>query len=339
MGRSDDIGFAAVARLAGVSPGTVSNTLNRPEKVAAATRERVLAAIEALEFVPNRAASALRLGSSKLIGLVVPETTNPFYAAIASAVSEEAARLGYLMALCVSHDDPDLELASFNALAEQRAAGVLVVPLSADRDRLRRLRMVGARLVLVDRTADPEEGCSVAVDDVRGGRLAVEHLVDSGCSSIVVVNGDLDIPQCADRSAGAHAAAAAAGVQLREVVVERMTVEAGAQAGAALASDPPMGVFCANDQLAVGVITALTDAGVRVPEDVAVVGYGDLEIADIGRVPLTTVEQPKARVGRAAVDALAAELSTDAEQHEHVAAVFAPRLVVRRSAPGRRLSS
>src|SRR5690606_31140067 len=119
--------------------------------------------IEELDFVPNRAASALRLGTSRLIGLVVPEITNPFYAAIASAVTEEAARLGYVVALCVSHDDADQELAWFNTLAEQRAAGVLVVPRSADRGRLRRLRMVGARLVLVDRVAEPDEGCSVAV--------------------------------------------------------------------------------------------------------------------------------------------------------------------------------
>lgn len=333
MTRSKDLGFAAVARLAGVSPGTVSNALNRPEKVAEATRARIMAAIEELDFVPNRAASALRLGNSRLIGLVVPEIANPFYAAIASAVTEEAAERGYTIALCVSHDDPARELASFNMLAEQRAAGVLVVTLSADQQRLRRLRMVGARLVLIDRVADSAEGCSVAVDDVTGGRIAVEHLVDSGCRDILVLNGELNIPQCLDRSAGAHSAADASGVPLREINVEHMTVEAGVEVGRDLAADPPTGVFCTNDLLAVGVIRSLTDAGLRVPEDVAVVGYGDLEIAEIGRVPLTTVEQPKEQVGRAAVEALAAELAAKPDEHEHVSAVFPPRLVIRRSAP------
>lgn len=330
-----NLGFAAVAKLAGVSPGTVSNAINRPEKVAAGTRERIFAAINELEFVPNRAASALRLGNSRLIGLVVPEITNPFYSAIASGVAEAAAARGYAVALCVSHDDPDRELAAFNMLAEQRVAGVIVVPLTADTNRLRRLRMIGARLVLVDRVAAADEGCSVAVDDVAGGRIALQHLWAEGTSRVVMVNGELSIPQCANRSRGAHEAASVLGLagSFDEITVMRMTVEEGVRVGRTLATDPPQGVFCTNDQLAIGVIHGLTESGLRVPEDVAVVGYGDLELASESRVPLTTVEQPKELVGQAAVESLINEITSDPAQHVHVAALFSPRLIVRESAP------
>lgn len=333
--KGKNLGFAAVAKLAGVSSGTVSNAINRPEKVAAKTRERIFAAIEELEFVPNRAASALRLGNSKLIGLVIPEITNPFYSAIASGVTEAAAARGYTVALCVTHDDPDRELSYFDMLAEQRVAGVLVVPLTADTNRLRRLRMIDARLVLIDRISAADEGCSVAVDDEAGGRIALDHLIASGATRLVMVNGGLDIPQCANRSRGAHEASATCGLSssFEEITIAEMTVNAGIRVGTQLATHPPQGVFCTNDQLAIGVIHALTDAGLRVPEDVAVVGYGDLELASESRVPLTTVEQPKELVGHAAVESMIAEITDDSAEHVHVAAVFSPRLVVRRSSP------
>lgn len=365
-----DIGFAAVARLAGVSNATVSNALNRPEIVAPATRERVLAAIEELDFVPNRAAATLRQGTNRLIGLVIPDIANPFYSAITRGVTEAAAEHGYTVALCVSHDDPDLELQHFEMLAEHRAAGALVAPLSADASRLAQLRRVGSRLVLMDRTAPEGTGCSVAIDDVRGGELAVSHLLagraaragapgtpeaaghavqgvpdapararnQQGSGPIVLVNGNRSIPQCEDRRAGARAAFTAAGLdadELVEVTVEEMTVDAGRAAGRQIAdlSPRPVGVFCTNDQLALGVIRGLNAGGLGVPDDVAVVGYGDLTLAADGRVPLTTVEQPKDELGRTAVEILLTELGTDRSSHVHTTRTLEPRLVIRESAP------
>ncbi|SKC66918.1 LacI family DNA-binding transcriptional regulator [Plantibacter cousiniae (nom. nud.)] len=337
-----DIGFAAVARLAGVSNATVSNTLNRPEIVAPATRERVLAAIEELDFVPNRAAATLRQGTNRLIGLVIPDIANPFYSAIARGVTEAAAEHGYTVALCVSHDDPHLELRHFEMLAEHRAAGALVAPLTADASRLAQLRRVGSRLVLMDRTAPEGTGCSVAIDDVHGGELAVAHLLASPAPasdrSIVLVNGDLAIPQCADRREGARNAFIAAGLDpddLREVTVDEMTVDSGRIAGRRIAAETPRptGVFCTNDQLALGVIRGLNDGGLAVPDEVSVVGYGDLALAADGRVPLTTVEQPKDELGRVAVEILLAELGADRAAHEHVTRTLEPHLVVRESAP------
>ena len=336
MARNSEIGFAAVARRAGVSTATVSNTLNRPEIVSEKTRERVLAAIAELDFVPNRAAATLRQGNSRLIGLVVPDIENPFYSAITRGVTEAAEENDYTVALCVTDDDAAKEIRQYQHLAGLRAAGALVVAVSADSSRLRQLRMVGTRLVLIDRVWDTHDGCSVAVDDVLGGRLALDHLLASRGDRMTLVNGPRSIPQCADRRLGARAAMSDRGLdpdRLIEIEVDEMTVDAGREVGRRMAEgELPGGVFCTNDLLAVGVIRGLADAGIRVPEDVAVVGYGDLSLASEGMAELTTVFQPKVDFGRAAVGLLLDEIRADGT-HEHSSTLFAPELIVRQSAP------
>lgn len=340
MVRSKPSGLFAVAELAGVSIATVSNSLNRPEIVAASTRERVLAAIQELGYVRSSAASALRRGTSRMIGLVLPEITNPFYSAIADGVADAAEEYGFSVGLCVTRDDPARELRHFDLLAQQRAVGALVVPLSAEPSRLASLREVGTHLVLVDRIAERDEGCSVAIDDVLGGRLAIEHLLAQRGPRLALVNGSRAIEQCENRRAGARKALRRRSVDpegMVEVTVEEMTIKAGRSAGHRLAEALPLdGVFCTNDQLATGVIRGLADHGVRVPQDVAVVGYGDLALATDGPLPLTTVAQPKALLGRAAVEKLIQEVADQAgAAHQHSATLFQPSLVVRESAPHR----
>jgi LacI family transcriptional regulator len=253
-----------------------------------------------------------------------------------SPVADAADRAGYAIALCVSHDDPARELRHFETLAEQRAAGALVVPLSADPSRLSQLRMVGARLVLVDRVSAEHEGCSVAIDDVEGGRLAVEHLLRSGTREIALVNGPSSIPQCANRRVGARTAMAAAGLDpdsLVEFEVTDMTVDEGRRVGIEIArAGGPRAVFCINDQLAVGVMRGLGEEGVSTPAEALVVGYGDLDLATEGALPLTTVGQPKRELGELALSRLLAELR-EGDAHHHTATMLQPYLVVRDSAP------
>ncbi len=332
--------LAAVADLAGVSTATVSNALNRPEIVAEATRERVFAAARELGYVPSSVAAALRRGTTRMIGLVLPDITNPFYSAIADGVADAADESRYGVALCVSHDDPVRELRQFEALAQQRAVGALVVPLSADTSRLATLRSVGTHLVLVDRVAERDEGCSVAIDDVLGGRIAVRHLLSTRGPRLALVNGSRAIEQCENRRAGARKALRLSGVDpdgMVEFTVGDMTIEEGQRVGAQLASSLAVdGVFCTNDQLATGVLRGLAAHGVRVPEDVAVVGYGDLALATEGLLQLTTVAQPKRLLGRTAVEKLVQEVVDQQRagvQHQHSATLFQPSLVIRDSAP------
>ncbi len=329
------VGLTAVAKEAGVSIATVSNTLNRPELVSPATRARVHEAIERMDFVPNVAAATLRRGNNRLIGLVVPDITNPFYSEIARGVAAAADDHRYGVILCNSQDDPRRERNQLELLAEHRAAGALVVPLTADAKRLARLRGLGTHLVLIDRTTD--DGCSTSIDDVLGGRIAAQHLLDTRGSDIAIVNGPHTIPQCADRRAGAQSALADAvgeDARLVEYEVEEMTVDGGVAAAARiLEAGLPQGILCTNDQLALGVIRELTSRGVAVPDDVSVVGYGDLAIAVDAPIPLTTIDQPKYALGRAAVEMLMGEIEEKHDAHRHATSVFRPSLVVRASAP------
>lgn len=329
-----DLGLAAVARRAGVSTATVSNVLNRPEVVAEATRTRVQRAIDELDFVPNRAAATLRQGYNRLLGLVIPDIANPFYAAIVDAVVDAADQHRYAVALCASHDDLEREQRHLAVLAEQRAAGALVVSLSGDSSRLEQLRMVGTRLIVIDRPADTARHCSVSVDDVHGGRLAVEHLLSLAGEGVTLVNGPIGIPQCASRRAGALEALTRSGYSedaLVEYEVQAMSVEEGVAIGHRIAAEgAPRRIYCTNDQLATGVIRGLAAAGMRTPEHAAVIGYGDLSLESPERALLTTVSQPKRELGEVAVGLLLDEL-LDGEGHEHVARVLQPELIVRRS--------
>ncbi|MBB2910578.1 LacI family transcriptional regulator [Streptosporangium becharense] len=318
-----------VAAAAGVSVTTVSNVLNRPERVNARTVERVRSVIADLDYVPHPGAVGLRAVHARSIGLVLPDIANSFYARIAKGAADAAYRQGYALSLCHSDDDPAREQEYLSMLVEQRASGAVVVPLSADPGRLERLRRRGVPLVLADRTRATEEGCSVSVDDVAGGTLAVRHLLEGGARSVLVVNGTRGIRQCADRYQGARQAARRLrGVTLEQIVAERMTVECGTEAVRRLETLPDA-VFCTNDFLAVGVCRGLAERGADVPGDVRVVGYGDLDVA--GLAALTTIRQPVEELGSAAIELLLDEVEAGAD-HAHEARVFAPSLVVRETA-------
>lgn len=322
-----------VAKAAGVSTSTVSNFLNRPSRVGSETAARVSEAIQRLDFVPHPGAAGLRHGRISLIGVVIPDVTNTFYASIVRGAGDTALTRHFSLVLCNSGDDADRELEYFALLAEQRAAGVVIAPLGADPERLARLSERGIPLVLADRATLSSLGCSVGVDDVTGGRLAVQHLLASGARDIAVVNGDWNIRQCVDRLQGAmEAASEHYDARVRQLVMPQMTVAAGVAAGDQLTEHLPDAVFCTNDFLAVGVCRALGAAGVDVPDQVPVVGYGDLDLASFAVVPLTTVAQPVEELGRAAVSLLLDDIDSP-ETHVHEAKVFTPRLVIRDSAP------
>jgi len=316
-----------------VSTATVSNVLNWPGKVGPETTERVRQAMAALDYVPHDGAVRLRRGTSRSIGLVLPDVANAFYARMARGAADAAYDSRYTLILCDSADDAEREEGYLAMLAEQRAAGAVVAPLGADPARLLRLRRRGVRLAVVDRAEPVTQSCSVSVDDVLGGRLAVEHLLRLGHRDIALVNGALSIRQCADRYEGARQAVAACpGAALTQVNVDAMDVASGRAAAARLVAEgAPTAVFGTNDQLAIGVTQGLLGSGRRVPGDVAVVGYGDLEIAPYGPVPLTTVAQPVYALGRTAVELMLSEIA-QGEEHVHRAHVFAPELVVRESA-------
>ena len=323
-----------VAAAAGVSVGTVSNVLNRPEKVAAETVTRVQSAIERLGFVRNDAARQLRVGRSRAIGLVVLDTANPFFAEVARGAEERAAAEGLAVLLGNSDHLRDREDAYLDLFREQRVNGVLLTPTARDAWPIERLRAAGIPVVLVDAEDHERRVPSVAVDDVEGGFLAAAHLLALGRRRLAFVGGPAHVRQVADRLAGARRALDAVSDATLEVVdVDALTVLAGRRVGDALAArapaDRPDAVFCANDLLAVGLLQgAAILGGIRVPEQLALIGYDDIDFAATAVVPLSSIRQPARSTGATAVELLLETLDDPAATR---AVRFRPELVVRAS--------
>lgn len=333
---NESVSVVDVAARAGVSLGTVSNVLNRPERVAPATRERVARAIHELGFVRNEAARQLRAGRSRSIGLVVLDVGNPFFTDLARGVEATAGESNLSVLLCNSNDDEQREQHYLSVLQEQRAFGVLITPVGRSTEGIDALRRAGIPVVLVDRDANHRQ-CSVSVNDHVGGELATAHLLGLGHRRIGFVGGPLTLNQVGERLAGARAALKAARLPRTVLTVletPRLDVEAGRVAADDLLARPadkrPTAVFCANDLVALGVLQGMTRRHMSVPADLAIVGYDDIEFAAAAAVPLTSVRQPRAQLGQTAMELLLEE-ATAAAAHRHRQIVFEPELIVRES--------
>jgi LacI family transcriptional regulator len=330
-------GIKDVAQRAGVSVGSVSNVLNRPHTVSAATRERVQRAIAELGFVRNESARQLRAGRSRSLAYVMIDASNPFFTDVARGVEGAARAASLAVYLCNSDQDRQREDDYLELLLEQRVRGVLITPIDLHNERLATLRSLGVPVVLVDRADDDGQFCSVSVDDVEGGDLAVTHLVEQGHRRIAFVGGPSQFTQVRDRHEGALRALRTAGLPedaLTVLQTTALTVAEGRRAGERLVGLPsrrrPTAAFCANDLLALGLLQEMTRQGVGVPSDVAIVGYDDIDFAAAAAVPLTSVRQPRDQLGSTAAQLLLAE-SDAGPDHEHRSVRFQPQLVVRTS--------
>jgi LacI family transcriptional regulator len=330
-----------VAAHAGVSVGTVSNVLNRPDIVAASTRKRVHAAIKALGFVRNESARQLRAGRSRMIGLIVLDVANPFFTDVARGVEDEASKSGLAVILCNSDDQLPRETGYLDLLEEHRVQGILITPVADDESRLAELQARGTPVILVDSRSPSGHQCSVAVDDVLGGELAVSHLLATGHERIAYAGGPLDLRQVADRREGAVRALTRAGGSAADLIMVEtpsLNVAAGQAAGAAIAgrapSERPTAVFCANDLIALGVLQEMTQSKIRVPNDIAIVGYDDIDFAAAAAVPLSSVRQPRYQIGSTAAQLLLEEAVAQ-DTHKHRQVIFQPELEVRRSSEAR----
>ena len=328
-----------VAALAGVSLGTVSTVLNRPDRVSPATRGKVEQAMRELGFVRNESARQLRAGHSRTLAYVLLDARNPFFTDVAEGAERAAEAAGLSLFLCHSDNRASREGDYLAHLVEQRVQGILVTPVDPEAAVLSDVRRNGTPLVIVDRTREDDEFCSVAVDDVLGGRLAVEHLMERGHTRVAFIGGPDTIGQVRDRLVGARDAWAAAGLpddQLTVIPTDGLTVVEGRSAGERLMGISkgrrPTAAFCANDLLALGLLQQLSTAGLTVPGDLAIVGYDDIEYASAAAVPLTSVRQPRQELGRRAAELVLDEADNPAHVHEQV--VFVPELVARRSTLG-----
>jgi LacI family transcriptional regulator len=331
------ISIKEVAAHAGVSVGTVSNVLNRPEIVARATRDRVLAAIKTLGFVRNESARQLRAGRSRTIGLVVLDVANPFFTDVARGVEDVASMSGLAVILCNTDERLDKEERYLELLEEHRVQGILITPVANADGRLIALQRRGTPVILVDSKSPSGSQCSVAVDDVLGGEAAMTHLIEAGHQRICYVGGPASLRPVTDRLDGATRAidrAAGEDVDLTVIETAALNVAAGQRAGAQIAGWPagqrPTAAFCANDLVALGLLQEMTRQQIRVPEELAIVGYDDIEFAAAAAVPLSSVRQPRRELGRMAAQ-LVLEEALGTPGHEHRQVIFRPELEIRQS--------
>jgi LacI family transcriptional regulator len=324
-----------VARAAGVSVSTVANVLSRPSIVAPETRRRVQDAMGRVGFVRHGPARVLRGMPSAIVGSVLLDLANPFYAEVNRGMENRLADEGCL----VLAGSTDLQVAKerrlLGLLEEQAVRGVIIAPIDPDLTRLGELSRRGTPVVLVDHPPGSTDMCAVAVDDLLGGRLAGEHLLSLGHRRIAFLGSLVDAAPVTRRHAGVRQVLADAGLDPSEALLDvRIPVKpsladsADAVERVLTAVPRPTAVVCLNDTAALGVLRALEAAGVRVPTDMSVVGYDDLPFAALLSPPLTTVAQPTYRLGYAAADLLIDEARAE---HTHREILFQPALVVRSS--------
>ncbi|MGZ0152847.1 LacI family DNA-binding transcriptional regulator [Kribbella sp. WER1] len=325
-----------VAREAGVSLGTASTYLNNPERVGMQTARRIQKAIDDLGYIRNEAARQLRAGQSRMLAMLSMELRNPFFGEVAEVIEQRATDFGLFLMLLYGHGDVDRDRRYVDLVVQQQVYGMILASGSATPDELDLLARHKVPTVLMDGHADRPGFASVAIDDVTGARRAVEHLIEQGCRRIAVVGGEPALPQIQERVRGAEQAAAGRrGVSLEIVTTKDRTVEAGRAAGEALDRRPvrrrPDGIFAINDLVAIGLVQSLViSAGWRIPEQVALVGYDDIDFASSTTVPLSSVRRPRDVFGWAAVDfvrQLAAAKVPGPPRHVEIQ----PELIVRAS--------
>jgi LacI family transcriptional regulator len=326
-----------VAQKAGVSLGTVSNAFNRPDALAPATLKRVQKAVADLGFVPNASARTLRAGKTRVLGLVVPDISNPFFTDISKGVNDAVLAAGYVVILCNTDESSEKEDKYLDVLTSQNVQGILITPARDSYSNLKTITDRGIGLTLVDRIAVGLEACSVGVDDAQGGALALNHLTELGHRKILLLTGAENIPQVAEREKGIKEAIkkAPAGDRpdLQTIRVDAMAAHAAEEALSNYLTSNKLditGIICGNDLVALGAIRALRAKGIDVPGEVSVIGYDDIDFAQSASVPLTSIAQPKYQLGLAAAQ-LAIEECEDPSKHTHQRIEFQPQLIVRNS--------
>lgn len=322
--------IAEVAARAGVSTATVSRVLSGSAAARPETRDRVLAAARELDYRPSAIARALKRRETRTLGLLVTDVGNPFYPLVVAAVESAAHELGYGIVLANGGNDTRRELEHLDLLAERRVDGLIVASAHVTDAHVRRLRRSGLPVVLVNADAPGDRLPSVDTDHRAGARLATVHLVELGHRRIGHVTAPASHAASAPRLEGVRDAM---GTDPGPVVVEgNADIAGGASAAAPMIAAEVSAVVAYNDLTAIGLLRALHAAGRRVPDDISIVGFDDIEMAAWTDPPLTTVRQPIPELGRRAVAQLVAGLrGSDAQGPEAARITLRPTLVVRGS--------
>jgi DNA-binding LacI/PurR family transcriptional regulator len=323
-----------VAGLARVSVSTVSHVLNGTRSVAGETRERVLAAVEALGYQQNLLARGLKTQRTFTIGLLISDIQNPFFTSVIRGVEDVALSRGYHLFLCNTDEDPEREEAYVTELAKKRVDGLIVASAAPRRDHAGWLKRGSLPFVFMDREIEELEADVVRVDNRLGMRLIAEHLVSLGHRRIGMISGPLEISSGYERYQGLREALAGLEVDLEDSLVRfgDFRSSSGAEAAADLlgSSDPPTALIIANNQMTLGALLTVREMGLKIPDDVSIVGFDDMEWAPLVDPALTALAQPTYEMGVKAVETLLDKIERGAGGAP-TELFMQPRLMIRES--------
>ncbi len=307
-----------IARQAGVSVATVSRVLNHPETVAPKTRERILALMAQTEYKPNWFARGLNFNKTDTIALLIPNIMNPAYVEIAEGVESVANQKGYTVLLCITEGEVSKERKYIQTLIDRRIDGVILVSSLLDNDDLSRLKQQGVAVVLIGEHNGNSPEPMVRIDCCSASYQAVQHLLNCGHKSIALVYGKAPVMENRNKMDGYQKALKEAGIPVREdfLVEEENTIEGGYVATRKLLGlkKPPRAIFTTSDLLAFGVIDALRDAELCIPEDVAVMGFDNIRIANLMVPKLSTVAKPLHKMGLSGARLLLDVIESDSDK-------------------------
>jgi LacI family transcriptional regulator len=323
-----------VAMKAGVSVSTAARVLSRNGYASEATRRRVLEAAKDLGYVPNQIARSLRTRRTRLIGLLIGDVENSFYSVIARHVESVAKDAGYHVVLCNSDDEPEIEREYLKLLEGMHVDALIVTPTSKNRRDLKHLQEKEIVIVQVDRRVEGLHADAIVVDNEAGAASAVTHLIEAGHSLIGILTGELTVPTARQRLAGYERALEEHGIEIRPELIRSGSFHrdhAIEDATALIGAKPtPTAIFAANNLLAEGLLVALAQQGLRVPRDLSVVSFDDLEWMSMVDPPLTTVRQPTRDMARGAAELVLRRLR-DGTTETPTTVVFRTELVERES--------
>lgn len=326
-----------IAKDLGISQATVSKVLRQHPDIGEKTRQRVLERVKELDYQPNSLARSLVTGRSCLIGLVAPSLLHPFFAEIARGISSAVREKGYALVVASSEEDPELEKEEISRLLSRRLDALVIASAATDVEQFERMDKMSQPYVLIDRDIDGLAANFVGVNEVKVGKLATEHLIEMGCSRVAHIRGQGNSPGHG-RHQGYAQALRDRGIPYRdEYVVKRTLVDTettrqGREAMRLLLERNPRpdGVFCFNDPLAIGAMSVILEAGLRIPEDIALIGCGNLPNNECLRVPLSSIDQQNNILGRRAAELVLSLLDSKQKTRARTV-ILEPTLVVRSS--------
>lgn len=323
-----------VAKLAGVSTTTVSHVINKTRFVAPETEKLVLNAIQTLNYSPSAVARSLKVNTTRSIGMIVTTSEAPYFAEIIHAVEERCYRQGYSLFLCNTQNDPDKIKNHLEMLAKKRVDGVLVMCAEYTQDSLDLLaNFTDIPMVVMDWGPSNQNSDIIQDNSFAGGYMATKYLIDNGHTSIGIISGELIKTTAKTRYAGFVKAMEEANLNINPnwIMEGFFEPEDGYECMNKILQQEelPTAVFCCNDVMALGAISAIGEKGLKVPDDISIIGYDNIHASRFYSPPLTTIHQSKSRLGAQAVNLLFQRIGDKSGQHQVIE--IHPELVVRSS--------